>query len=120
MQRATALLVTAGAVLLGGCGVQSYNRRLEFTLENLKYRQRLDQYLADAPTEAQFKDFPLFVRPPKGMELAKTITMADLPPGQYDLAASFLGKTNGSLHILARKKAVKKAAPKKNEPPPPP
>jgi hypothetical protein len=119
MKRVSVVLVTAVLVLGWGCGRRSYEDRLDYTLEQMRYRKRLDTYLIPAPTDPKFKDFPLYIRPPKDMTLSTQFLMlneADLQ-GQFDLAATFVSPGAGNLHVLARRKAAKKA-PAKNAPEP--
>jgi len=119
MKRVSAVLISAAVVLVCGCGKKSYEERLEYTLADMRYRQQLDQSLIEAPSEPKFKNFPLYIRPPKGMQLSTQFVMlneADLPPGQFDLATSFTSQEKGNLHVLGRAKAAKKA-PAKNAPP---
>jgi hypothetical protein len=120
MKRLLALLLTAMLLLTFGCGKSIYERKLNDTLDDMKFRQRLDALLIPAPTDAKFRDFPLFIRPPKDMALSSNfVLVADLPAGQFDLAASFLSQSKGNLHVLGRRKTAKKAAPKGGAPPPP-
>jgi len=112
MKRVLASLLTAVLIFVWGCGYNSYQSRLEYTLEQMKYRQRLDDNLIPAPTDPKFRDFPMYIRPPKGMTLAREFVMAELPPGQYDLAVTFFEQDKGTLHVLGRRKTAKKAASK--------
>jgi hypothetical protein len=120
MKRLVALLLTATLLLSVGCGTKIYEQKLNSTLEEMKYQQRLNKYLIDAPTDPKFKDFPLFIRPPKDMAASNQFVMlAELPKGQYDLATNFLSTAKGNLYILGRRKEAKKA-PAKGQPPPEP
>jgi hypothetical protein len=120
MKRVAVLAAMASLVTACGCGMKVYDARLNATLEVLKYRQKLDANLSPAPTDAPFKDFPLFIRPPKDLTPSKQFLMVSaLPPGQYELAASFYSQDKGNLHVLGRRKEAKKA-PAKGAPPPPP
>lgn len=123
MKRTLALGLVASLVVGFGCGYNSYEKRLENTLDEMRYIQRLDDSLIPPP-EGPFKDFPMYIRPPKGMTLSSNFVMtADLPAGQFDLAASFIGEGAESrrmLHVLARRKAAKPAQQKGAPPPPEP
>jgi len=118
MKRVLALSMSAILVLLMGCGSASYNKRLDKTLADMKYRQRLDQYLTP-PAADKVKEIGIFLRPPKPLAQSKEFLLtptADL----HDLEASFTDLSKpGSLrlHVLARRK-VAKAAAKKGAPPP--
>ncbi|MEO6807614.1 MAG: hypothetical protein ABI353_00685 [Isosphaeraceae bacterium] len=123
MRRILALSLSASLVCVLGCGTDSYNRRLEHTLNDLKYRQRLDQYLSP-PAQDQFQGLAIFLRPPKPLVPSKEFQLPTTP-GLFDLTTSFYDpaskpKSPGlRLHVLARRK-VKKAPPKKGAPPPEP
>ena len=114
------LVVASAAMVAGiGCGKQSYEKRLETTVETLRYKKRLNDNLMKEPSEKKFQDLAIYVRPPKEQALAKT---GQLPvsEGQFELDASFNdSKIDSTLHLLARVKLPKKA-PAKGAPPPPP
>lgn len=131
MKRVVALLVSSALVGLIGCGLSSYEIRMQRTLDNLKYRQRLDANLGP-PADAKFKELSVFVRPPKGLAKSEALMLTD-KPGMFDLQATFFGSpatpaAGGEsapastaplrLHVLARLK--NKPKPAKGAPPPPP
>jgi hypothetical protein len=116
MKRLWASVMAAMLVLVWGCGYATYEYRLNQTLEDLKYRQRLDDNLIPAPADAKFKEFPMYIRPPKGMALSREFVMAELPAGQYDLSATFFEQGKGTLHVLGRRKTAAKKATGKNAP----
>jgi hypothetical protein len=121
MKRVAAVLVMTILVPAWGCGKRSYEDRLDFSLKERRYRERLDQQLLPAPLDPRFKDFPLYIRPPKDMPLATQfmiISEAELPLGQFDLAASFGSQGSANLHVLARRKTSPKAAAKDGAPQP--
>jgi hypothetical protein len=122
-------LVAAGIVAVG---CSKYEKRLDSTLERMKYQQRLDQYLK--PAEAgPFRDLGIHLRVPKGMNAAKEVQVVP-EEGAFDLVANFADPAAGGggaqakegapppqplrLNVLARVKR-KKAPPKKGETPPP-
>jgi hypothetical protein len=136
MRRVWAILATAGLVAAYGCG-NSYDIRLNKTLEEMKYRKRLDDNLTPA-AKGKFEELSIFLRPPKNLQAAKEFLLPIPEPGKFDLEASFLETKSGadskpnepakeeakagealkqSLHVLARVKrpknpnAKKKAAP---------
>lgn len=130
MRRFSALSAGVGLMLLAaGCG-RSYEKRLEATLTQMKYQQKLDQYLSE-PAGDPLKSLGIYLRTPKGMSMATQPGLA-ADPSQYELNATFLGEGGGGaaekggeapapvlrLHTLARVKRPKRAA-KKGEPPPP-
>jgi hypothetical protein len=132
MKRLLACLLTMCLIFLG-CG-QSYKQRLGQTLENLRYRQRLDQNLITAPV-GKFKDLQVYIRPPKPLEEAKEFQLPSAAVDQFDIAKSFFGSPTSApegqakekqaepaavlrLHVLARVKRPKKPT-KKGEAPPP-
>lgn len=131
MRRVLALIGSTALVGLFGCGLSSYEIRMQRTLDNLKYRQRLDANLGPA-AEAKFKEMSVFVRPPKGLVKSETLMLTD-KAGMFDLQATFFGSPSAPvaegqtapppsaplrLHVLARLK--KKPKPAKGAPPPPP
>jgi hypothetical protein len=132
MKRLGAVAASIGLVLAAGCS-KSYEKRLEATLNRMKYEQKLDQYLKPAET-GKFQELGIYLRPPKNLEPASQPMLA-VDPGAYELIASFLDTSGGTpakgaeaaaapapaglrLHVLARVKR-KKPAPKKGETPPP-
>ena len=118
MRRVWVLISSALLVTSFGCGKESYEKRLNRTLEKLKYENRIRKNLMEAVNEKKFQDLGIYIRPPKDEAYAKT---GQLPvtEGQFDLDASFNDKSDASLHLLARVKMPKKA-PTKGAPPPPP
>jgi hypothetical protein len=123
MKRALAIL--ASACLLLGAGCRDYDVRLEKTLEEMKYQQRLEKNLEKAPTKGLLQSELIYVRAPKGFTgPTQTFSLTVVEPGKFDLENSFIDQSKqASLHILARHKKPKGAAPKKKgvaaaEPPP--
>lgn len=131
MRRLAALAVTTTLVLAVGCG-KSYEKRLNITLDRLRYLQTLDLYLSPA-VQGEFAQNQVFLRPPKPLpsEPSKTLVGLSAEPGLYDLASTFFGNVEAPaadqgkeapapsvlrLHVLARIK--RKAARKKGEPAP--
>ncbi len=141
MRRVLTVVVAATAVCGLGClGENSYETRLEKTLDYLKYQQQLNTFLKPAE-QGKFKELNIFLRPPMPLDKAPA---SNLPAaaGQFDLAESFLGyPSTGStsqgqgqgqaagggqgqggaalqLHVLARFKKPPTAAGKKAAPPP--
>jgi len=121
MRRVMALVATTVLVLSGGCGSKSYEFRLDRTLENMRYRKRLDDNLMPPPAKgiAPFEELGIFLRPPKGLVQAKEFQMTVLEPGQFDLASSFFEEKKQNLHVLARVKKPKASASKKAPAPTP-
>lgn len=113
------VLVASATLLpaLGCAGRASYEKRMETTLNLLRYTRRLNQNLMPPPTEKKFTDLAIFVRPPKEETPAKAFQLRT-PEGQFDLEASFNDKTESALHVLARVKRPKKPAAKGAAPPP--
>jgi hypothetical protein len=122
MKRALAMGI--GASLLFSYGCRDYDVRLDETLEEMKYEKRLNDNLADAPSQGLLQQELIYIRPPKGFTgPTKAFSLATIEAGKFDLENSFIeeGK-QASLHVLARHKKPKAAAPKKGaapaEPPP--
>ena len=137
MRRVWVILASATLVVAWGCG-NSYDIRLNKTLDDMKYRKRLDEMLMPPLTKNKFEELLIFVRPPKKLELAKEFLLPLPEPGKFDLEASLLetakagdSPTPGeapqpgaeapksseapkqSLHIVARVKRPKNPASKK-------
>ena len=91
------ILASASLVVAWGCG-NSYDIRLNKTLEDMKYRKRLDEMLMPPLTKNKFEELLIFVRPPKKLELAKEFLLPLPEPGKFDLEASLLdtGKAGDS------------------------
>ncbi len=120
MKRA-AVVLGVTLVLILGCGTQSYEARLEKTIDNMKYQKRLDDNLGAAATKGKLEELQIYVRPPKNMTgPTQTFQLTVIEPGKYDVESSFIGPEKQSLHILARVKRPKtpsKKAPTKAETP---
>ncbi len=114
MKRLAAVLLSLSLVLTIGCGTQSYETRLDKTLENMAYQKRLDDNLEEAPTKGKLKEeLLIYVRPPKSMTgPTETFQLAVVEPGKYDTESSFIEPEKQSLHILARVKRPKNPAKK--------
>jgi hypothetical protein len=137
MRRISVVLASACVVAAWGCG-GSYDIRLNKTLEDMKYRKRLDDMLMPPPSDAKYKDLLIFVRPPKSLQPAREFLLPLAEPGKFDLEASFLDSggasstpapgeptpvagepakqaetSKQSLHIVARVKQPKNPAAKK-------
>jgi hypothetical protein len=131
MRRVWVILASASLVVGWGCG-NSYDIRLNKTLEDMKYRKRLDDMLMPPLTKNKFEELLIFVRPPKKLELSKEFLLPLPEPGKFDLEASLLesskpaeGQQPGAdapkaveapksiLHVLARVKRPKNPAAKK-------
>lgn len=128
MKRLLGVGLVSALVVALGCS--KYEKRLEVTIERMKYQQRLDQYLKPAEG-GKFQELGIHLRVPLGMEPAKEVTIVP-EEGAFDLVANFAGNAGGGaqakegtpapqpvrLNVLARVKR-KKAPPKKGETPPP-
>ena len=115
MRRGLAIVVTAAtvAVLAAGCGGKRYEVRLDKTLEEMRYRKRLDDNLTP-PAKGKLETNLIYVRPPKGLEgPTKVFQLTELEPGKFDVSESFFEKDKQNLHVLARIKRPKAAASKK-------
>ncbi len=113
MKRMLGILAGAGLALVFGCA-QQYDLRLQTTLENKKYQQRLDAKLEKAPQTSNLKPHNIYVRPPKGLAgPAQTFALGALDPGRFDIADSFIdADKQAALHIVARDNRPKPAAKK--------
>src|SRR5438270_4555178 len=108
MRRVFAILAGAALVLVGGCGMKSYEARLTATLDYMKYQDRLNKLLQPPQTKGKWEELPVYLRPPKNMTQAKEWLLSPNEPGKYDLEASFLeAAKQSSLHVLVRVKRAK-------------
>jgi hypothetical protein len=107
-------MILAGVFVLAlGCGTQSYEKRLEKTIENMNYQKRLNASLTDAPVRGKLEELQIYVRPPKNMSgPTETFRLASVEPGRFDLESSFVEPEKQSLHLLARVKRPKTPAKK--------
>jgi hypothetical protein len=116
MRRLFTILMTASLLVAAGCG-SSYEKRLEETLDRMRYEAKLDKNLMPPPKkeEGKFVESAIFIRPPKNFKHSKEFTLTVLEAGRFDLDASFLDEkvANESLHVLARINRPKAADKKK-------
>ena len=119
MRRVLATVATAALLLAGGCGGRSYEVRLDKTLEAMRYKKRLDDNLAPAPTKGKLEQNLIFIRPPKGLDgPANEFTLVPaLEPDKFDVADTFFEKGKQTMHVLARVKRPKGPANKKGAAP---
>jgi hypothetical protein len=101
-------------------GCRDYDIRLEKTLEEMKYQQKLERNLEKAPQKGALQTELIYLRPPKGLTgPTKTFSMVAVEPGKFDLENSFIDQAKSvSLHVLARRKKPPKAPTKKGAPAP--
>ena len=108
MNRVIAMIVAGIFVLAVGCGTQSYEKRLEKTIENMNYQKRLNANLTDAPAKGKLEELQIYVRPPKNMTgPTPTFQLAAPEPEKFDLESTFDEPQKQSLHLLARVKRPK-------------
>jgi hypothetical protein len=102
MNRALAILASFCLILVIGCS--AYDSRLQLTLEEMRYRKRLDDNLVEAPTKGKLQELAIFVRPPKALKgPTQTFGMTVVEPGKFDLENSFIDQDKQeSMHLLAR------------------
>ena len=118
MRKVLVALASTAVLVTAGCGVRSYEIRLDKTLEDMRYRRRLDDNLQD-PAKGKLEQSNIYLRPPQPLEgPAKEFQLTVLEPGKFDVAESFYEKENkANLYVLARIKrpkappGSKKAAP---------
>jgi hypothetical protein len=117
MQRALAIALGLGLVVVLGC--RDYDFRLQETLGEMKYRKRLNDNLAEPPTnKTALHADNVYVRPPKSLSvLAQTFGLT-VDEGKFDIQNSFIDQAKGaSLHMLVRHKKPKAATNKKTAKP---
>src|SRR5215471_8083986 len=108
MNRVIAMIVAGTFVLAVGCGTQSYEKRLERTIENMTYQRRLNANLSDTPPKGKLEELQIYIRPPKNMTgPAPTFQLTASEPEKFDLESSFGEPQKQSLHLLARVKRPK-------------
>ncbi len=117
MRRVLATMATAALLIAGGCGSKSYDERLTRTLDDMRYRKRLDENLMPAVAGNKLEQLLIYLRPPKNLDQAKEFQLTQVEPGKFDLEATFLEPEKQSLHVLARRK-LKPSAKKKGAPTP--
>ena len=102
MKRAFGILAGLCLVLVIGCS--AYDSRLQQTLEELRYRKRLNDNLIEAPTKGKLQELAIYVRPPRNLKgPTQTFTMTVVEPGKFDLENSFIDQDKQeSMHLLAR------------------
>jgi hypothetical protein len=114
MGRVLAMLATATVVVVGGCGVKSYEIRLDKTLEDMRYQDRLNKMLIAPQNTGKWQQYSIYLRAPRENVPAKGWLLVPIEPGKFDLEASFTETTKDTtkqfLHVLARVKVPKKAA----------
>jgi hypothetical protein len=113
MRRVAATAATAILLLAGGCGLNSYEKRMDSTLERMRYEARLNKNLTPAPTKPKWEELSVYIRPPKNLAQAKEFLLTAPEPGKFDLEASFIEEGKQQLHVLVRRKMPKGAAKKK-------
>jgi hypothetical protein len=115
MRRVFVLLATSALVAAVGCGGKSYEKRLDSTLDQMRYRMRLDANLHPAPTKGKLEQQLIYIRPPKNMEPApaKEFQLTVLEPGKFDVAENFYSKDGQFLYVLARVRRPANPAAKK-------
>ncbi|QEH32756.1 hypothetical protein OJF2_12360 [Aquisphaera giovannonii] len=119
MRRSVAVLLGTGLVVAVGCGTQNYERRLDLTIQEMKYQKQLDSNLIAAPTKGKLQELHIYVRPPKDMTgPTQAFQMTVVEPGRFDVESSFIEAEKQSLHILGRVKQPKAPAKKGAAPPP--
>jgi hypothetical protein len=109
-------------VFCAGCGKSQYESRMTATLNNMRYRQRLDANLQPAIGEP-FQAESIYLRPPTFLPKAPAFLMT-APPGLFDINESFVGSpqtasgpagtaaTPVRLHVIGRVKKTKAPATK--------
>ena len=111
MKRAFAIVASACLILADGV-LDAYDARLDKTLEEMRYRKRLDDNLLPPATKGKLEELQIFVRPPKNLKgPTQTFAWTVIEPGRFDLENSFIDEVKEeSLHILVRVKKPKAPA----------
>jgi hypothetical protein len=117
MKRVLGILVGASLAISIGCA-NSYDLRIEQTLENMRYRRDLDRNTEAPPTKSNLETAKIYLRAPKGLKGPAQSFPYVVEPGKFDIADSFIDPDKQtSLHILARTNAPKPPTKKAAGPP---
>jgi hypothetical protein len=117
MKRVLGILAGAGLAMLIGCA-QSYDIRIEKTIENMRYRRDLDKNTEAPPAKSNLETAKIYLRSPKGLKGPAQAFPFVIEPGKFDITDSFIDpQKQTSLHLLARTNAPK--PPTKKAPGPP-
>ncbi len=111
MRRILAAMVTGALLVAAGCSGR-YDKRMDLTLEALKYTKRLDDNLQPPASDGPLKELAIYVRPPKTLVEAKEFGLGAVQAGLFDVERTFYEGSKTFLHVLARVKTPKKAAAK--------
>jgi hypothetical protein len=114
MKRAFAIVASACLILAVGCST-AYDTRLGKTLDEMRYKKRLDDNLVKAIEKGKLEELHIYVRPPKNLKgPTQTFALAVIEPGRFDLENSFIDQDKQeSMHILVRQKKAKAPPSKK-------
>src|SRR5690348_8519816 len=98
MRRVLVIAASAALLLIVGCGLHSYETRLDQTLANMRYQDRLNRMLQPPLTKGKWEELSLYLRPPKNLVPAKEWQLSPTDPGKFDLEASLLEPQKQSMH----------------------
>lgn len=106
MNRALAMLMCAGLLVALAVGCGDYDLRLNKTLDEMKYQEKLKKNLGEAPTKGRLEQLAIYVRPPLNLTgPTQTFALTTLEPGRFDVENSFIDSgTQAALHVLGRVK----------------
>ena len=119
MRRLWALLASTSLVVIGiGCGAEAYETRLTRTIEDIKYKKKVDDNLMPPLVKSRLEEVSVFLRPPRSLTETKTFQLAAIDTEQFDSADSFLdAKAGWTLHVLTRIRHPKTAVTAKKKGP---
>ena len=90
MRRVFATITMTALLLATGCGVKVYEERLNRTLEEMKYRKRLDDNLMPAAAKGKMEQLAIYLRPPKNLQgPGKEFQLTVIEPGKFDVTESY-------------------------------
>ena len=127
MNRVRAMMLSTVTLVVAGCGMNEYEKRMSDKLTQMKEDQKLNTY-TEEPVQGKVKGLNVYLRPPKGAVEESGLQLSQAP-GMFDFGTSYTitpkaptvkeGETPPILppmkmHVLIRQKA-KKAPPKKGE-----
>ncbi len=102
------LILILATLILTGCS-QSYETRMDRTIQNIKYNDRLDRNLKPPAQSAGLADNNIYLRPPQPMDLQSGFGLPGFPIDQFEAAAQYQAE-NANLYVLARYDAATRAA----------
>ena len=111
MRRLWTLLASTSLVVIAiGCGADAYETRLARTIDDIKYKKKVDDNLMPPLVKSRLEEVSVFLRPPRTLTETKAFQLGAIDTEQFDSADSFLdSKAGWTLHVLTRIRQQKAA-----------